>query len=144
MKNFLLRIFKYVDAYECEFTKIYNEIIFISFQDDGVYINMSKFIDKRATLQVAIIKLLIEKHTIGTLYSTNTGLNTLQISSHLEKCGFRNFDLEKHVRQSIYRIRKNSLKKYGEFIANQFIESSKLNGQYKLGKNVVLICQKMA
>ena len=89
-------------------------------------------------------KLLIEKHTIGTLYSTNTGLNTLQISSHLEKCGFRNFDLEKHVRQSIYRIRKNSLKKYGEFIANQFIESSKLNGQYKLGKNVVLICRKMA
>lgn len=117
-----------------------DNFIFIAFKQDGVYLNGAKLIDKRAKLQIAILKILMEKHLIGNLYSSRTGLNTVQISSILETLGFSYFDLEKYVRQSIHRIKKNISEKHNPEISENFIQSSKLTGQYRLGKNVVLIC----
>lgn len=138
-----MRICKKIDDYEQSKIKqnINDEILFISFRCDGVYLNGSKLIDKRAKLQIAILKILIENHLIGNLHSIHTGLNTIQISSILEKQGFLLFDLEKYVRQSIHRIKKSVSDKYGKKISENFIQSSKISGQYKLSKNVVLICK---
>ena len=99
-----------------------------------------KIIDKRAVLQIAVLKLLIEKNLIGSLNSTSTGLNTCQLSAALKKKGFQSFDLEKNVRQSIYQTKRNVSRKFGKQIGENFIQSSTISGQYRLGKNVVLIC----
>lgn len=137
----MLKICKEIGEYETIKKKQdTNDLIFVSFQKDGVYLNGAKLIDKRAKLQIAILKILMEKHLIGNLHSTHTGLNTLQISLYLEKEGFSSFDLAKYVRQSIHRIKKSSAEKYNKQIGENFIQSSKISGQYKLGKNVVLIC----
>ena len=137
----MLRICKKIDDYEKEQAGWnINNLIFIAFKHDGVYLNEAKLIDKRAKLQIAILKILMEKHLVGNLYFSRTGLNTVQISYILEKEGFSYFDLEKYVRQSIHRIKKNISEKYNHEISENFIQSSKLTGQYRLGKNVVLIC----
>ena len=115
-------------------------LLFISFRDDGVYLNEVKIIDKRANLQIAVLKALLEKHLIGNLYSTPTGVNIIKIASILGAKGVSSFDLEKQIRQSIYRIKKNVSEKYADEVGEIFIQSSQAYGRYKLAKNVVLIC----
>lgn len=115
-------------------------LLFISFRDDGVYLNEVKIIDKRANLQIAVLKALLEKHLIGNLYSTPTGVNIIKIASILSAKGVSSLDLEKQIRQSIYRIKKNVSEKYDDEVGEIFIQSSQAYGRYKLAKNVVLIC----
>ena len=67
-------------------------------------------------------------------------MNTLQISNVLQEKGFLSLESEKQVRQLIYRIKKSVSEKFGKEIGNDFIQSSQNSGQYRLGKNVVLIC----
>ena len=144
IKELLLRICKRIDDYEQSRINIRNnDLIFVSFKSDGVYLNKSKLIDKRATLQIAIMRTLMEKHLLGILHGTDTGLNTLQISSALKQAGFKSFDLELHIRQSIYRIRRSLSAKYDPNVCEKFIHSSKGSGRYKIGKNVVLICDEI-
>lgn len=142
----MLRICRKIDEVEENVSKRNKsrDLIFVSFRDDGVYLNGSRLIDKRAKLQIAIVKLLMRQHLLGMFHSTRTGLNTLQISLYLEKEGFSSHDLEKYVRQSIHRIKKSASEKYNKKIGEDFIQSSKSLGQYKLGENVVLIDSKIA
>lgn len=142
MKKLLLQAFVNVKAYKEAQKKPKKEeqdLLFISFHDDGVYLNNLKIIDKRAVLQIAVLKLLIEKSLIGRLNSTSTGVNTYQLSTAIKKKGFQSFDSEKNIRQSIYQIKRNVSQKFGKQIGDNFIQSSTISGQYRLGKNVVLI-----
>lgn len=142
LKKILMIVDKRIDALEKLRKKptIRKDVLFVSFRNDSLYINDLKIIDKKAKLQIAILKLLIEKHLIGNLNSTPTGLNTCQLSAALERRGFQSFDLEKNVRQSIYQTKKNIAAKLGKEASESFILSSTKTGQYRLGKNVVLIC----
>ena len=141
IRNFLLKIFKKIDDYDKGRTKqnINNNLLFISFLDDGVYLNDVKIIDKRAVLQITILKILLEKHILGNLYSISTGLTSHKISSILITKGVSSFDLEKQIRQSIYRIKKNVSKNYDIEIGARFIQSSQVSNAYKLDKNIRLI-----
>ncbi len=142
IRKILLAICCKIDAQEKpkEKKKTKDNLFFVSFLSDGVYLNDTKIIDKKADLQIAVFKILMEKHIIGNLHSAPAGLNTYQISVALEKIGYQSFELEKHVRQSIYKIKKNISRKYGNCTGESILQSSKLSGAYKLAKNVVLIC----
>ncbi len=142
MKNLLLKICTYIDCYEKirEKQKLKNNLLFVSFQNDGIYLNDLKIIDQKSKLQIAVFKILLERHLIGYINSTYSGVNTLQISNVLQEKGFLSLESEKQVRQLIYRIKKSVSEKFGKEIDNDFIQSSQNSGQYRLGKNVVLIC----
>ncbi|MBR1734634.1 MAG: hypothetical protein IJ730_04200 [Alphaproteobacteria bacterium] len=133
--------------------KTKKELLFVSFQNDNLYINDLKIIDKKAKLQIAILKILMEKHIVGSLRGSSTGLNTIQIVESLkkEKLQEKNgtyidmlFDAEDQVKRHIYRIKKSIAAKLGKHIGENFIQSAKVAKKYKLNENVVLVCtQKM-
>ena len=142
MKNLLLKICDCIESYEKirEKQKLKNNLLFVSFQNDGIYLNDLKIIDQKSKLQLAVFKILLERHFIGYINSTHSGVNTLQISKVLQEKGFLSLESEKQVRQLIYRIKKSVSEKFGKKVGNDFIQSSQNSGQYRLGKNVVLIC----
>ncbi|MBQ3564785.1 MAG: hypothetical protein IJA14_01395 [Alphaproteobacteria bacterium] len=115
-------------------------MLFVSFESDGIYLNGLKVIDQKSRIQIAVLKILLERHFFGYINGTHSGVNALQLSDVLRKKGFLSIESEKHVRQLIYRIKKNVSEKFGKEISNDFIKSSQNFGQYRLGKNVVLIC----
>ena len=60
-------------------------MLFISFHDDGVYLNEVKIIDKRASQQIELLKLIILKQTQAALnQSKNTGSTWYELSSAME------------------------------------------------------------
>ena len=108
LKKFLLSICNLINNYE-EINakqKLKRNLLFISITDEGIYLNELKIIDKKSKLQVAIFKILLERHVIGYINLSSTGINTIQISNLLREKGFVSFELEKHIRQCIYRIKK--------------------------------------
>lgn len=131
-----------IDDYERNLNKqkTKGNLLLISFKNDSVYLNDIQLISNKSKLQQAILKILLRQHLNGYINSTSQGLNTLQIIDHLKTQGFKSEEPDKQVNQAIYGIKKKVAALYGKEISDNFITSSKYAGQYRLGKNVTLIC----
>ncbi len=142
MKRCLQKICGLIDSYEETRKKqrLKDNLLFVVFQNDGVYLSNVKVIDQKSKLQIAVFKALLRQHIIGHIDSVSVGINIVQMASMLRKKGFSSLELEKQVRQAVYLIKKSVSEKYGREIGDNFIVSSKISGQYKLGKKVTLIC----
>ena len=101
-----------------------NDLIFVSFKSDGVYLNDIKFIDKKATLQRAIFDILIE-HYKNEISCGSCYIQISKICDHLRNVGIDSCNLENQINASIYRMRNAAHKIIN---SNNLIESSKWNG----------------
>ncbi len=113
----------------------YNNYLFISIKEDGIYLNDTKIIDKKATQQIIIFKELLKAHNKAILEcQPKNGKNWSELAAKLEKHSKHTVQ-EGQIRQLIYFIRMNikkSLKKNYE----EIIYASEK--QYFLDKRVVL------
>ena len=137
-----MKTFGKIDDYERNLNKqkTKGNLLLISFKNDSVYLNDIQLISNKSKLQQAILKILLRQHLNGYINATPQGLNTLQIIDHLETQGFQSTEPDKQVNQAIYGIKKKVAALYGKEIGEEFIISSKYARQYRLGKNVTLIC----
>lgn len=147
IRRHLSEISKLIDSYEkiSQSTMEESGQLAVSFLNDRLYLNGAKIIDKKASLQIAIFKILLEKHILGNIYSTTTGMNTSQISAKLvrdgsKNCAFTLIEPERQVWQAIYLLKKRVGKEFGKETGENFIISSQTSGQYKLNEKIVLIC----
>ncbi|MBQ3564697.1 MAG: hypothetical protein IJA14_00950 [Alphaproteobacteria bacterium] len=99
-------------------------MLFISFRDDGVYLNDIKVIDKKAKLQIAIYRVLVE-HYKNEISFGSSYLSISKICSSLQKMGMDSCNLENQIHASIHRIRNSA---YKITKSKNLIESSKWNG----------------
>lgn len=116
MKRLLQKVCELIDSYEETRKKqrLKDNLLLVVFQNDGIYLNDLKIIDQKSKLQIAVLKVLLERHFVGHINATYSGVNTIQISKVLQEHGFSSLELEKQVRQSIYRTKKNVSKKIRE------------------------------
>ena len=126
LKNFLLKICKKIDDYEKSKTKQNDSknLLFLSFRDDGIYLNDTKIIDKKAKLQIAVYSVLVE-HYKNEISCGSSYLPISKICSDLRKMGIDSCNLESQIHTSIHRIR-NSVHKITK--SKDIIESSKWRG----------------
>lgn len=118
-----------------------HDFLVISLRDNCIYLNNEKLIDKKSLLQQAILKILLKQHLSGYIDATSQGLNTLQILDLLDDSkSFQTDEPDKQIKQAIFIIKKKVATLYGKKIGEKFILSSKYSGQYRLGRNVTLVC----
>jgi hypothetical protein len=135
----LLCVCAKIDTYEQLKKKPINKKwFFVSIKEDGIYLNDIKIIDKKAELQFAIFKILLRQHVLSLIESKRNSLNAYQIASELEKQGFVITDVERQIRQAIYKIKTNILKNHDRRAYEDIIQSKTGHG-YHIGKNVVII-----
>jgi hypothetical protein len=140
IKSALLDICSKIDLYEESKKKssLKNDFFFISIKHDGIYLSDIKIIDKKAELQMAIFKILLRHHTLSSIESKRSSLNAYQIAAELEKQGFAITDVERQIRQAIYKIKTNILKSHDRRAFEEVI-LSQIGYGYYIGKNVVII-----
>lgn len=116
IKELLLRICKRIDDYEKSRMNIRNnDLIFVSFKSDGVYLNDIKFIDKKASQQYSLFQALLRKQFESRLNQTeNIGLTWMQLAAEIDlkkQTKFKNQNVqtsEQHIRQLISQLRKKA------------------------------------
>jgi hypothetical protein len=139
IREILLSVCAKIDAHErSEKSKVSGKWHFISVKNDGIYLNALKIIDKCATQQIIVFKLLLKNQTELTLAFRKSGLKWSEIAAELEAKNGGTIS-EQHVRQIIYMIRKNIRKKYSEYVCNEIIQLD-ISG-YRLGKKLALILE---
>lgn len=140
VKRLLLNVCKKIDEYEKpkRETPLKNELFFISIKNDGIYLNDIKIIDRKAELQFAIFKILLKQHVISLVEFGRSSLNTYQIALELEKQHITITDLEKQIRQAIYKIKISILKNCNKHTSQKIIQS-RIGSGYYIGNNVVII-----
>ena len=82
---------------------------FVSIKNDGFYLNDIKIIDKKAELQFAIFKILVDLYIEEFYTGEIKYISISKIDLLLKSKGFNLEDPEKQIRQNIYIIR-NSIK----------------------------------
>lgn len=139
LKNFLLKLISKIEIYEKSRREKNLKNHFVSFKDDGVYLDGFRIIDKKAELQMAIFKILTIHCTNEILYGSNY-ISIFKICAELRKMEIDSYDLENKVRVSIYRIRNSASKVSDSKI--KLINSSKWNG-YRIDEGIFFmrICQ---
>jgi hypothetical protein len=110
---------------------------FVSIKNDGFYLNDIKIIDKKAELQMAIFKILIDLHIEEFYTGTIKYISISKIDSLLRTQGFDLEDPEKQIRRAIYLIR-TSVKLTGIGTKmDSLIESEKWKG-YRISDHIFL------
>lgn len=113
-----------------------NELFFASIKDGGIYLNNVKIIDKKAELQFAIFKILIDLH-IEEFFAGKLKFVTIpQIRAILESQEIF-VDDEKQIHTAIYYIRISIKIAHKHLKTYSIIESQKWKG-YRLSNNVFL------
>ena len=112
-----------------------NDLIFVSFKSDGVYLNDIKFIDKKATQKIEILKLLFLSQTKALINnSENIGLSWYEISLSMEQTTKKTMS-EQYIRQLIYEIGS----KTNYVLCNKKFKIIVMqNHRYILNSNIVL------
>jgi repressor of nif and glnA expression len=80
----------------------------------------------------------LRHHTLSLIESKRNSLNAYQIAAELEKQGFTITDVERQIRQAIYKIKTNILKSHDRRAFEEVI-LSQIGYGYYIGKNVVII-----
>ncbi|MDR0631794.1 MAG: hypothetical protein LBF54_00920 [Holosporaceae bacterium] len=125
LRGILLCICKKIDTYEQLKKKPINKKwFFISVKDDGIYLNDIKIIDKKAELQSAIFKILID-HYLKEFFLGHQYITISEICSSLESSKFCMEDRENQIRVAIYHIRTSINKAHKHLYGNSVIESVK-------------------
>lgn len=83
-------------------------MLFISFHDNGVYLNEVKIIDKRAELQFSVFKILVQ-HYMNEVFDGSSYISMAKICAVLKQNKITADDIENQVRVSIYRIRNSAI-----------------------------------
>jgi hypothetical protein len=137
IKGILLCICRKIDIYEQLKKKPINKKwFFVSVKDDGIYLNNIKIIDKKAELQFAIFKILIDLY-IEEFFAGKLKFVTIpQIRAILESQKIF-VDDEKQIRTAIYYIRTSTKAAHRDLKTDSIIESQKWKG-YRLCNNVFL------
>ncbi len=109
MKRILLKICRKIEDYEKNHRKQKNrnnsELLFVSFQEDGIYLNDVKIIDKKSFRQIEILKLFFLEQTKASLNnSKEIGFTWYELALKMELITKKTIT-EQYIRQSIHEIR---------------------------------------
>lgn len=86
--------------------KYAKDLLFISFHDDGVYLNEVKIIDKRASQQIELLKLIILEQTQAALtQSKKRGSTWYELSLAMETITGRDIT-EQYIRHQFMKYER--------------------------------------
>jgi hypothetical protein len=102
-----------------------------------MYLNNIKIIDKKAELQFAIFRILIDLYIEEFHAGEMKYISISKINSLLKSMGFNLEDPERQIGISIYRIRTSIKSAFKDLQIHSIIETKKWKG-YRLSNQVLL------
>jgi hypothetical protein len=138
IKKTLLSVCDKIDEHEKSKDNRLNErLLFVSIGDDCVYVNDEKIVDKKAKLQFAIFRILLDSY-VEEFFSGESQYASIQrIDFALKSKGFILEDPENQICGSIYRIRASIKSADKRLTSDSIIESKKWEG-YRINDRVFL------
>lgn len=108
---------------------------FLSYKNDGFYLDGIKIIDQKVTLQIAFLKILVE-HSMNEFFHTSSYIRSSKILGVLRKLRLNIENNPNQICDIAYNVRKTVKRKTG--IKIEIIDSENWNG-YRLSDHIILL-----